>query len=228
MTGDVVEAADNNARWCDAVCRSHALRTRFVDALWTAPEGSPPFYPDVVTLRPSASVADVVTHMPPRTESIKDSFACLDLASDGFDVLFDARWIVHRSPRGAAVALAWTPVHSAGELADWTDAAALVGIIRPELLSDPTIRVFAGRHSRRGPIVAGAVANATGSVVGVSNVFSDRSMALQAWRDVPAVIATAFPARPIVGYERGDDLAHAIEGGFSPLEPLRVWHRRSA
>jgi hypothetical protein len=47
LAADALAAADNNARWCDAVCRSHGLATRFADDLWIALEGSPTFYPDV-------------------------------------------------------------------------------------------------------------------------------------------------------------------------------------
>jgi hypothetical protein len=94
VKADVLAAADNNARWCDAVCRSHGLASRFVHDLWIAPLESPRFYPDLVTLRAIAAVADVFTHLPAAADHIKDSFACLDLAPEGFDVLFDAHWIV--------------------------------------------------------------------------------------------------------------------------------------
>jgi hypothetical protein len=221
-------AADNNARWCDAVCRSHGFATSFVDDLWIAPEGSPRFYPDVVTLRPGTSAADVVTHLPARAESIKDSFACLDLVPEGFGVLFDAHWIVHRSPRSAARVLAWTPIGTPAELDDWTTQAGLQGIIRVELVAEPTVRIFAGRYSDSGPIVAGAIANATDRVVGVSNVFSEPTFARAVWRDLEAVAAMSFPGRPIVGYEHGDDLAAAVESGFSPVHPLRIWCRELA
>jgi hypothetical protein len=222
---DVLAAAENNARWCDAVCRSHGLATSFVDALWIAREGSPQFYPDVVTLRPGVAVADVVTQMPSGAASIKDSFACLDLAREGFSVLFEARWIVHRSPRAATPALVWTPVDTAGDLDDWTRAARLEGIIRADLLAEPAVRIVAGRHSDCVAIVAGAIANATAGVVGVSNVFSTQPDATAVWRDIQGIVAATFPGRPIVGYESGDDLAHAIDGGFSPLHPLRIWYR---
>jgi hypothetical protein len=228
VTSDVLVAADNNARWCDAVCRSHGLATRFVDDLWIAPEGSPRFYPDVVTLRPAASAADVVTHLSARAESIKDSFGCLDLAPEGFGVLFDAHWIVHRSPRRAAPALAWNSIDDADELDEWTSRAGLQGIIRVELVAEPGVRVLAARHRDRGPIVAGAIANATDRVVGISNVFSEPPLAQTVWRDLQAVAATSFPGRPMVGYEHGDDLADAVESGFSPLHPLRIWYRELA
>jgi hypothetical protein len=217
---DALAAADNNARWCDAVCRSHGLATRFVDDLWIALEGSPTFYPDVVTLGPRANV---LRHLPPGAGGVKDSFACVDLAREGFRVLFDASWIVRRAPRLVAPELHWAAVADAGELDDWTQAAGLEGIIRAEPLADPTVRIFAGRDDERGPIIAGAIANATGSVVGVSNVFGDQPELV--WRDVQGVVAAAFPNRPLVGYEHGDRLAHALASGFSEIAPLRIWVR---
>jgi hypothetical protein len=65
-------------------------------------------------------------------------------------------------------------------------------------------------------------------VVGVANVIGDQSDATAVWRDVVAITARTFPARPIVGYERGDDLAHANDSGFRPLGALRVWYRELA
>jgi hypothetical protein len=201
-------------------------RDRVVDDLWIAPHGSPQFYPDVVTLRPSASVADAVTHLPSGAEFIKDSFACLDLAPEGFGVLSAAQWIAHRSPRCAAPALVWTPVDSASELDDWVTAGGLEGIIRADLVAEATIRIVAARHGDRGPIVAGTIPNATGRVVGVSNVFGEQPDAMAVWRDLQGIAAMAFPGRPIVGYEHGEDLAYAIQSGFSPLHPLRIWRSK--
>lgn len=191
-------------------------------------EGSPRFYPDAVTIRPDISAADVMTHLPFAAESVKDSFACLDLDAEGFGVVFDARWIVHRSPHRAAAALVWTAVDGAGELDDWATAAALHGIIRADLLADPSIRIFAGRRSHDAPIDAGAIANLTGEVVGLSNVFSRDEDAHAVWRDLQGVVASRFPGHAIVGYEGGDDLASAIASGFAPLDPLRVWYRQLA
>jgi len=228
VSGDVRAAAKNNAQWCDAVCRSHGLPTRFQGEMWVAPEGSPPFYPDAITLGPGVSGSDVVACLPVQAESVKDSFGRLDLLPDGFRVLFDAYWIAKDAGRSAAPALAWTAVESPPGLADWTTAAGLAGIIRPPVLADPAVRIFAARYNARGAIVAGAIANATGRVVGVSNVFCAPLDAATVWHDIPAVLAAAFPARRIVGYERGDPLAHALDSGFSRLHPLRVWHREPA
>jgi hypothetical protein len=62
-------------------------------------------------------------------------------------------------------------------------------------------------------------------VVGVSNVFGEPPDASAVWRDLQSVAAMAFPGRAIVGYERGDGLAHAVESGFSSLQSLRIWSR---
>ena len=180
-----------------------------------------------MTLGPGSSVADLLRHMPLAAEFVKDSFACLELAPEGFRVLFDACWIAHRSPRLAARVLLWTPVGDAGELDDWTRAAGLEGIIRADLLADPRNRIFAGRDGERGPIIAGAIANATGRVVSVSNVFTEQPEATVVWQDLQGLVARAFPGREIVGYEHGDDLAHAIESGFSATHPLRIWFREN-
>ncbi|HEX6872642.1 MAG TPA: hypothetical protein VF163_16210 [Micromonosporaceae bacterium] len=49
-----VLAARNNAEWCELVCRSHGIQTRYVDEAWVAGSRTPPFYPDAVTLASTA------------------------------------------------------------------------------------------------------------------------------------------------------------------------------
>ena len=41
-------------------------------------------------------------------------------------------------------------------------------------------------------------------------------------------VAALRPGLPIVGYERGEDLAAARRAGFTVLAPLRIWARGSA
>ena len=68
-------AARNNAHWCDALCRSHGIEGRFTDAGWESLDPAPPFYPDVITLRPDASLAELLEPIADRRPcSIKDSF----------------------------------------------------------------------------------------------------------------------------------------------------------
>jgi hypothetical protein len=45
------------------------------------------------------------------------------------------------------------------------------------------------------------------------------------WTGVVRAVAKLRPGLPIVGYERGQDLAAARQAGFRVLGPLRVWAR---
>ena len=83
--------------------------------------------------------------------------------------------------------------------------------------------LLAGTRERQ--IVAVAAANQTGDVVGLSNVFAPAVEAAAVWADVVDYVGALFPGRPLVGYERGDDLALAEAVGFRAVGPLRVWTR---
>ena len=73
--------------------------------------------------------------------------------------------------------------------------------------------------------MAVAAANQTGEVVGLSNVFAPALEAATVWTEVVAYVEQLFPGRPLVGYERGDDLTLARQAGFQPIGKLRVWAR---
>ena len=92
-----------------------------------------------------------------------------------------------------------------------------------EPLRDPTVSILAA-HEREG-LGAGAIANRTGSVVGVSNVFTTTIALNEVWADLPAAVGDVFPSTPLVGYERGDDLHAARDSGFAAIGPLRIWLR---
>jgi hypothetical protein len=205
------------------VCRSHGLPTSLGERLWIAPQGSPPLYPDAVTLVSGLAPADVLGEIAVRPgRSVKDSFADVDLSAHGFAELFEARWLFREGPAEQARADAgWDAVATPIELERWTLAAALQGIIRPELLRDPTVWLLARRDDKG--IAAGAVLNRTGTTVGLSNVFTTRLDARAVWRDLPAVVADRLGGRAIAGYEHGDALTAAVESGFEPIGLLRVW-----
>lgn len=94
-------AAANNAAWCDFVCRKHGLAPVFAADAWTSPHRTPDLYPDAVTLSPEVDVDELLRRIEGGAgSSVKDSFAALDLAPLGFEVLFEAEWIV-RHPAGA-------------------------------------------------------------------------------------------------------------------------------
>ena len=87
------------------------------------------------------------------------------------------------------------------------------------LLQDPTIRVLAHRLDG----VAGAIANRSDTVVGLSNVLQVDDY--EPWHHIVAVVTHHFPKLPIVGYESGGELATARRAGFDDIGPLRVWLR---
>ena len=225
MDSRVLAAARNNARWCDGVCRSLGIETRVSDVAWVALSRTPPLYPDAVTLAPEASEAELVASVEDKPGcSMKDSFASLDLEPFGFRELFDARWIWREVGLGApSGSLEWTVVETNEAFSEWARAAGLDTTLTAALLGDPTVRILAAY----GPdgVAAGAAANRSGSVVGVSNVFAVSPPLGEVWAGVVDVVTRLFPSLPLVGYEHGDDLEAACGAGFAELGPLRVWLR---
>ncbi|MFZ3493567.1 hypothetical protein ACODT5_10140 [Streptomyces sp. 5.8] len=164
--------------------------------------------------------------------SVKDSFAVLDLAPAGFEVLFGAEWI-HRAAGapGAVPALEWSRIAGPEELEAWEtawDGEESTGLFHPGLLDaeaegTPAIAFLAGRDAQ-GRILAGAAVNRTGEVVGISNVFSaDATPDDEAWTGALTLTASLWPGLAVVGYESGDDLDTALRHGFTAIGPLRVW-----
>jgi hypothetical protein len=217
--------ADNNARWCDIVCRSHGLPTRFDAFGWVALRRSPPFYPDAVTLRPDASAGAVLDLVDASSGcSVKDSFAELDLTGAGFRVLFDAQWLRRvTEPRDGSAAARWRDVRSAAHLRLWGSAHGGGDVFRASLLDHPDVRVLAAYDGES--LAGGAILNRGGSVVGLSNVFSVGPDVDRVWAGAVAAVGARYPGLAIVGYESGTDLDAARAVGFATTGPLRVWLR---
>ena len=68
-------AVINNARWCNAVCRSHGYPGQFTGRLWTSVRHALPFYPNAITLSPDATVAEV-TAGPEPVSAFRDQGTC--------------------------------------------------------------------------------------------------------------------------------------------------------
>lgn len=236
------QAAANNARWCDAVCRAHGAAGVFQEHLWLSRRPMPRFYPNLVTLTEEASVeAQLAAACELRdsalldTFAVKDSFATLDLTPLGFQVLFVATWLWRDAalplPASVDPGLRWTIITAPADLIVWeaawngppADPGSLppARIFLPPLLTDPDIRFVAAYRDQQ--VVAGAIANCTGDIVGVSNVFTPAEDALEYWAGCLATISVAFPGLSLVGYERGEELALAQSLGFTAAGPLRVW-----
>ncbi len=224
-------AVINNANWCDVICRSQGLNTN-IDALaWTSPERTPPFYPDAVTVSPTCSRSDFLGRIDHGVGcSVKDSFAVLDLSTDGFQVLFDANWIVLRpdleSP-AADDAIDWrrvaTPEGLHEWILEWNPEVSTHDIFRPSLLSDPRVSFLAGYEGDR--LVAGAALLREPGVIGLSNFFCQVPDEIDALNGCVRAARTESSDLPIVGYESGAALDNAIACGFDVLSTLRVWMR---
>jgi hypothetical protein len=233
------QAARDNAEWCEAVSRSHGVRSRFTADAWLAATRTPPSYPDAVTLRSSAdrTVLGKIDTSPGC--SVKDSFAALDLSSDGFEVLIDARWIF-RPPelerfgvreggsRSSADGIVWSALEPE-DLDDWSalhhaGADGAEPVFRPSLLAEPGVVLL--RADLDDSLVAGAVLSHTGAVVGISNVVATPGTADDAlWRGLTEQVSGRFPGLAMVGYESGADLMAPLDAGFTELGDLRVWVR---
>lgn len=246
-------AAHNNATWCDTLCRALGADTAWTDGLWLNRSPAPPYYSNAVTTDAHATDAQLRrlrrmldTHLP-RPWSVKDGFHVLELAPEGFHVLFAAEWI--HLPAEAAIPatgraadrdaaaedVEWSAVTDVPELVAWEAAwrganpdamsSGLPELFRPALLSDPDVRLFAGRLEER--IVAVVAANrsddGTGPVAGVSNIVLGGPTPEALRASAVTAVREAFPGLPLVGYEWGDDLAAMLALGFRAIGPLRVW-----
>ena len=239
------QAARNNAIWCDTVCRAHGIPGEFHDALWINRHSVPRFYSNVVTLTDQrnattqlAQIQALLESSLPGNWSVKDSFCALDLTDFGFQVLFEATWLC-RAPAPTALddidsRIRWTLVHDESELAQWETAWSdepknrssipQPRLFVPTLLGDHNVAFIAAYQDEA--IVAGAIANRTGDVVGLSNVFTPAAGNDLFWEGCIDSAQERFPGLPLVGYERGPELAVAQQVGFEKLQSLRVWIRQ--
>jgi len=239
MRNHLLRAARNNALWCDAVCSAQGAPGEFRKALWLNRFGTPPYYPDVVTLAPGEAAAEqmeVITSLVGSSRSagwaIKDSFRVLDLRPLGFTVLFDAEWILRlpaaEGAQESTTGLPWGTVRSEADLLLWNrawagEAATIEAsqIFAASLISHTNVSfLFAPAD---GIPLCGGILNKGAGVVGLSNVFHAEVDPEIAWRGLLREAARRFPGLPVVGYETGKELTVVRRVGFQSAGPLRIW-----
>ena len=234
-------AAYNNAVWCDTICRSHNVPGEFHETFWINRQQTPTYYPNLITLSPTVNLdphqnptlSSLLSARREDTVSVKDSFAVLDLTLWGFRQLFAAQWIFRQgssaSSRQEIAGLQWKRIVAEEDLLRWEEAwsptplatSSRNRLFLAPLLHDADISIVAAYKESQ--IVAGAIANKTEGVVGLSNVFTPEGEAERYWEGLLAEIADSYPALPIVGYEQDESLALALRVGFTSLGSLRVW-----
>jgi len=236
MSDEAMLCTLNNVEWCDTICRSHGLVTELGQEMWIQPRLGPPYYSNGITASRSglesqyAAIENLKSALPDGF-SIKDSFACLDLATRGFRTLFEAQWVwLDAASRGALPAndSKWFKVESERNLVRWEAAWAAGGsptsqrVFMPALLKEARIAFFG--VERDGEIVAGCAANRSqGDVVGFSNFFALEEDRDRFRREAVLTVAEFAPGWPVVCYDRGEELAGLLALGFRSVGALRVW-----
>lgn len=235
MPSEMLRAAvRNNALWCNAVCQAQGVPGEFSATLWLHREGTPPFYPDVITLTGADSAREqeeaiaVLIRWRKGGWGVKDSYAALNLTPFGFEILFEADWIgieavgIH-APKEQP--LTWKRITTAVDLELWERAW---GAGDPPLFAEPLLRnadiAFLAAFESEA-LCGGGILNRQSNVVGHSNVFAIKKTERVIRAGLLQKAAEIFPGMPVVGYEHGDDLSDALELGFTSLGPLRVWVR---
>ena len=224
-------AARNNAGWYRLMFAAHGIPHSCSANLWKALGKPPRYHSWGVTLRqglePLAEVLDLQRGADgPR--GIKDSFDCLDLHPHGMTTLFTAQWI-HRRASSVEMAAEYRRLETDAELLAWeaawaegdADAKNHPRQFPPSLLDRADVAFISCLQNRR--MVGGCILNQTDTVVGISNLFATGVPFAAVFAKCIAAASEYFPGRDIVGYERGELLAAAIEAGFLPVGTLRVW-----
>lgn len=226
-------AAHNNADLYAAILTAHGLPFQRDEAAFVCLDDPPPYYSHITTLDPDAAAAQTAFVHQLRAEGrvvrgVKDGFAMLDPDALGLRVLFDASW-TWRAGRAEDMPPGWTRIGTTGDLALWHDAWR-VGcptdhvVFPPACLDDPAL-AFLARRGADG-IEAGCLANLSGTVVGLSNVFVAHGVP-PAYPEAARAASAFGEGRPVVGYESGPALGHARAAGFEETGPLRVLVREA-
>lgn len=229
-------AARNNAEWCAAVCSAYGVPGAWFSDLWVTAQRTPMFYPNAVTLTDGDAATQterVRALLKSETLTdigVKDSFCTLDLAPLGFVTWLEAEWIYRNAalpaPDMSIAGVVWRKIDTERDLVDW-EAAWNVGnndpvhVFMPSLLADKNIAFFGAYCDQR--IVAGGIANRSGEVVGISNIFTPEGAAQDFWASFTGVVTEAFAGCALVGYEGGGELEIAQKLGFQAIGALRVW-----
>jgi hypothetical protein len=220
----LVLAVRENATWCDVVCQSHRLRPDADARIWWSNRRTPSLYPDAITLDPEVGEFDVLAriHDAPGA-SVKDSFAALDLAPDGYRVLLDAAWFAR--PPGPVTddpGVTFERIADKFTFSAWRHAwGGPDDVLLPGLLRTGGVTIVGARTPNerydRGGILHRTTIGGT-QVVGLSNTFGPLG-------DVALAAARTAPDAWIVGYDDADVVTALGAHGFEACGPLRLWVR---
>ncbi len=224
-----ITAAKNNADWYQTMFETHGLRYKKLPFSFVGIDRPPPYYSNLTVLQPGHGVEIVseLTHLANSISPVlglKDSFNELTLAENGFTTLFEASWI-WREPRLAAMPDEWSVIGSPSRLRLWERSWNANGSPADRRLFPDTIlergNTFFLGLEHQGRYIAGCIGNLSDDCIGLSNVFSETPSAKR-FSEAADAVGSIASDRPIVGYERGQDVDFAISAGFETVGTLRV------
>lgn len=210
--------------WYDDIFDLHGIAVGSDGALWWAEGGAPPrWHSAVKTLVPTTDPSGALLRMERYPHgTIADSFGLLDLAAQGFDLLFAATWLHHRGVAAAAPTPGWIRVLDSDLMARWNQQHDTVGVLPSDLWAHPRFTVLA-RHEGD-DLTGGAILHDAGTVVGLSNTWSSEDSPVDP-RVLLDIAAETHPGRAVLDYAWGPDLETMLGAGFEPLGPQHVWIR---
>lgn len=220
MPGHAMMAAQNNADWYAMMWDIRGLHYSR-DAKGFRAIDPPPPYHGWVTCLPGAPVEAMIAPLLDRPGfAVKDGSGAHDLSGFGLRAFITASWLFHPCETSAD-SDGWEQIATPEALIKWEEAW---GDTSPSdqrqfpdaILNRADVRIW-GRRSGAG-FDAGVIANLSDDCVGLSNAFgTDARLA------ATALCASFGQGRPVVGYERGEDLAEALATGWQVTGPLTVW-----
>lgn len=229
----VIKAAQNNADWCDIVCRTHGVPGEFLENVWINQKEVPSLlYPNAVTIKPLSDktlneVIQTIKNISLETYAIKDSFNEIPADEMGYKILFEANWIMQdiEELTYSDTTGDWRIIKDDQELQNWEHAwnnnqPTDKRIFLPSILSVKDVFFLAKYNNDQ--IIAGGIVNISRDVVGLSNVFTWEAVKSNVYSQLSIFIKEKISALPIVDYERDEALVRALEGGFKTIGRLKV------
>lgn len=219
----LLAAVAASRRWYDDLFHLHRIPVGSDDTLWWA-EGAPPrWHSAVKTLVPTTDPGRALLRMDQHPHgTIADSFGLLDLAAQGFDLLFAATWLHHPGVAAGPRPPGWIRVSDSDLMVRWNRHHDTVGVLPADLWAHPRFTVLA-RHDGD-ELTGGAILHDAGTVTGLSNAWSADELPLDP-RELLALAAETDSGRAVVDYAWGADLETMLGAGFEPLGPHHVWIR---
>ena len=216
------QAVENNVAWCQLVSTAFGKPSFTTDKVWGLHTTAPQYYPELITTSRTTIEEDIQEFMKlDHIDSVKDSYAKLQLEPFGFELLIEAEWIYHPSVNEQKPeSYQWRIVQTKKEFEQWTKTTGLENSIPVDILGNEGVKIFY-RDSPTG--FASFIANVAADAVGISNVFSSGMDNVELWRAIPQVVSTEYPGLPLVGYEEGDSLSDTRSSGWTSIGALRVW-----